>query len=94
MLSACAAGPDFKRPAAPTATAYTPLPLPAQTAADNTLQGNSQTLVAAQQIPADWWRLFQSPQLNALIERAFKANPDVEAAQASLRQAQQNVIAQ
>jgi NodT family efflux transporter outer membrane factor (OMF) lipoprotein len=38
--------------------------------------------------------LFQSAQLNALIERAFKANPDIEAAQAALRSAQQNVIAQ
>ena len=38
--------------------------------------------------------MFQSARLNALIERALKANPDIEAAQAALRQAQQNVIAQ
>jgi NodT family efflux transporter outer membrane factor (OMF) lipoprotein len=94
ILTACAAGPDFKRPAAPEAAAYTPLPLPVKTAEAKTLQGNSQTFAASQQIPVDWWTLFQSVQLNALIERAFKANPDVEAAQASLRQAQQNVIAQ
>jgi NodT family efflux transporter outer membrane factor (OMF) lipoprotein len=45
-------------------------------------------------IPAQWWTLFRSPRLNALIERSLKANPNVEAALAALRVAQQNVLAQ
>lgn len=94
LLSACAAGPDFKRPSAPTATAYMPQPMPSWTVSADVLHGASQTFVADKQIPADWWTLFQSAKLNALIERALRANPDVEAAQASLRAAQQNVIAQ
>lgn len=92
LVSACAAGPDFKRPAAPTAAAYTPQP--ARTASADARHGASQTFVADKQIPSDWWTLFQSEKLNALIERALRANPDIEAAQAALRAAQQNVIAQ
>ena len=94
LLAGCAAGPDFRRPAAPVASGYTPQPLPLKTASAETLQGRAQVFVASRQIPRDWWSLFQSARLNALIERALKANPDIEAAQAALRQAQQNVIAQ
>lgn len=90
----CAAGPDFKRPAAPVAVSYTPQAMPVQTSSANTLQGKAQSFVASKQIPADWWTLFQSAKLNVLIERSFKANPDIEAAQAALHAAQQSVIAQ
>jgi NodT family efflux transporter outer membrane factor (OMF) lipoprotein len=51
--------------------------------------GAAQRFDAQQDVPADWWSLFNSPKLNALVERALKASPDIEAAQAALRQAQQ-----
>src|SRR5208283_4134424 len=35
----------------------------------------------------EWWKTFQDPQLNSLIERAAKTNLDVRAAEARLRQA-------
>jgi NodT family efflux transporter outer membrane factor (OMF) lipoprotein len=35
----------------------------------------------------EWWKTFQDPQLNDLIERAAKTNLDVRAAEARLRQA-------
>lgn len=44
-------------------------------------------------IPAQWWELFHSPALNQLVERALKANPNLQAARATLRQAQENVYA-
>ena len=44
-------------------------------------------------IPGDWWTLFHSEPLNRLIEQALQANPDLDAAQAALRQAQENVYA-
>jgi len=95
ILCGCAAGPDFKRPEAPKVSSYTAHPLPAQTAATPaTLQGEVQHFVVAKDIPFDWWKLFQSPQLNALIERTLKANPTIEAAQAALKQAHENVVAQ
>lgn len=94
MAAGCASGPDFKQPAAPAASGYSPAPLPSQTVSSPAPDGAAQHLDATRDIPYDWWKLFQSPQINALIERAFKANPGIESAQAALRQAEEYVSAQ
>ena len=94
MFSGCAVGPDFKKPEAPTTTSFTPQPLPQETVAAPVSAGNAQKYNPSAAIPFDWWTLFKSPQINALIARAFKNNPTIQSAQASLRQAQQSVIAQ
>lgn len=94
MLSGCAVGPDFASPAAPKVDAYVAGGLPAQTASADTLGGASQRLVPTQDIPGQWWTLFRSPALNDLVEQAIRANPDLQAAQASLRIAQENLQAQ
>ncbi|MGB8518513.1 MAG: efflux transporter outer membrane subunit [Gallionella sp.] len=93
-VAGCAVGPDFQRPAAPTAERYTPQTVPASTTSTAVLAGEAQHFDAKLDIPFDWWKLYQSPQLNSLIVRAFKANPDIESAQAALRQAQQLAVAQ
>lgn len=92
-LYGCAAGPDFKRPSAPTASAYSPQGLPDSTSSTAT-QSEVQHFSPTQSIDADWWKVFQSPAINSLIERAFKNNPTIESAQAALKQAQENVVAQ
>ena len=56
--------------------------------------GGAQRFVAGMDIPSQWWTLFQSPKLNHLVEQALKANPDVGAAQAALRQAHELYLAQ
>jgi NodT family efflux transporter outer membrane factor (OMF) lipoprotein len=94
MLSGCAVGPDFKKPDAPTATGFSPQPILQETAAAPVTAGDAQKYNPAAAIPSDWWTLFKSPQINALIARAFKNSPTIQSAQASLRQAQQSVIAQ
>ncbi len=93
-LCGCAAGPDFQRPPAPSAQGYGTTVAAQETVAAAVLHGQAQQFVAARDIPSEWWKLFQSPQLDALIQRAFKANPDIAAAQAALRQAQAYVEAQ
>jgi NodT family efflux transporter outer membrane factor (OMF) lipoprotein len=85
-LAGCAVGPDYKRPAPPAASTY----LPGHVAVPDA----AQTFVRGQDIPGQWWALFHSTQLNALIDRAMAANPNLEAAQASLRQAREEVYAQ
>src|SRR6267142_1236894 len=86
-LSGCAVGPNFKRPAAPAASDYGSAPIQGETATSPaTGGGNAQRLVAGLDIPAEWWTLFQSPKLDRLVGQAMKANPDVNAAQAALRQ--------
>jgi len=96
MLASCAVGPDFKKPAAPTNAGYTPMgTAPASTTASAPgAGGEAQRFVDGLDIPGQWWTLFQSPDLNALIERALKQNPTLESAQAALRQADENVAAQ
>lgn len=87
LVAGCAAGPDFKRPDAPVAAGYAP-----KTATDKT--GGAQRFNTAGDIPFDWWTVFNSPQIDSLIKRAFKANPSIESAQAALRQAQEYANAQ
>jgi len=93
-LSACAVGPDFKTPDAPTATAYSPSAVTIETHLDGAHTSGSQVLVAGRDIPAEWWTVFQSSALDSLIKRAFKANPSVAAAEAALKQSQELVYAQ
>ena len=64
------------------------------TASAPVLAGESQRFNPAADIPFDWWTLFQSPQINSLIKRAFKANPNIESAHAALHQAQEYAKAQ
>jgi NodT family efflux transporter outer membrane factor (OMF) lipoprotein len=90
----CAVGPRWHAPQAPTDAGYAPTPLPETSASADVHGGEAQHLIAGRDIPFEWWELFQSPALNSLIERAFKANPTIAAARASLRQAQELVYAQ
>jgi NodT family efflux transporter outer membrane factor (OMF) lipoprotein len=94
VLAGCTVGPDFARPEAPKADGYTPEPLAPQTASAAGNGGTAQTFIQGKDIPGQWWTLFHSKQLNALIDEALKANPDLDAAQASLRQARENLYAQ
>jgi NodT family efflux transporter outer membrane factor (OMF) lipoprotein len=94
LLAGCAVGPDFESPAAPEATGYTPEPPPASTAASDTTGGQAQHFRPGVDLPGQWWELFNSPALDALIRQSLAANPDLAAAQAALRQAEENTRAQ
>lgn len=89
LLGACAAGPDFKRPAKPEASGYTSAPLSARTASAPGPLGHAQRFDASGSVDAAWWRRLGPPELTALIEQAFEASPTLAAAQATLRQAQE-----
>ena len=56
--------------------------------------GDSQRIIEGQDIPAQWWELFHSPALNAVVERALSKNPDLKAAEAALAVAHENVLVQ
>jgi len=94
LLAACAVGPDYQRPSAPTVHDYTAAPLSQITAAAPGPGGNPQQFVRDMDIPGQWWTLFHSAPLNALIDDALKHNADAEAAQAALQVAWENVRAQ
>jgi NodT family efflux transporter outer membrane factor (OMF) lipoprotein len=86
--SGCAVGPQFHRPAAPTVTQYSHGPQPAETVA---VAGTTQRFELGKVVTADWWRLFQSPDLDALITEAIANNPSLDAAEASLQASQNNL---
>ena len=94
LVGGCAVGPDFKRPSAPPVTSYTAEPLPEHTAASAGPSGAAQVYVNGADLPAQWWTLFHSEKLDALVQQALSASPDVVAAQAALRQAHEKLLAQ
>ena len=93
-MSACAVGPDFHAPEAPKVAdashPYTPAPLPAMAASGASPAYVPQHFVDGQDVSATWWQAFQSPALDALVQSALAHSPTVAAAQATLRQAEEN----
>jgi NodT family efflux transporter outer membrane factor (OMF) lipoprotein len=94
FAASCAVGPNFHKPEAPAGAAYAPTPLPEMSSSAEIHGGEVQHYIAGRDIPFEWWEMFQSPALNSLVDRAFKANPTITAAQAALAQAQEMVSAQ
>jgi NodT family efflux transporter outer membrane factor (OMF) lipoprotein len=94
LLASCAVGPDFLHPAAPEVTRYTKEPLTPRTSSTDAPTGQSQRFVQGRDIPQEWWALFKSPALNAVIERALNNNPSLQSTIATLRVANQMVYAQ
>ena len=82
VLCGCAAGPDIRSSDAPPTT---------QDNATAQVQ-EPRKLVSGHDISSEWWVLFRSPQISEHINRAFKANSNTEAAQATMRRAQENAV--
>jgi NodT family efflux transporter outer membrane factor (OMF) lipoprotein len=85
-LTGCAVGPNFHEPAPPASSGYGPgepsAPIPGQ------------ALDRSARPAADWWRVFGSPELDAMVREALAANPDLKSADAALRQAHELLAAQ
>jgi NodT family efflux transporter outer membrane factor (OMF) lipoprotein len=88
LLSGCAVGPDFRRPASPAITQYN---RGADPEATSSAQGTAQRFIRGTNPEPEWWRTFNSEALDALVQGALDANPDLVAAQASLEQSQDNL---
>lgn len=80
-----------------TTTQTTPPEITISNASYNTTStsasGEAQTFTQAD-IPAQWWTLFQSPKLDQLVRTALDHSPNLAAAQARLKQAQELYAAQ
>jgi NodT family efflux transporter outer membrane factor (OMF) lipoprotein len=72
VLAGCVAGPNFVAPPAPTASSYT---------ADSTID-------ATLPEPDRWWAPLNSPRLDSAIAQALAANHSLDAARATLAEAQ------
>jgi NodT family efflux transporter outer membrane factor (OMF) lipoprotein len=90
FMTGCAVGPDFVRPKPPAVTQYTHEQAPEQTAAAG---GQAQHFQFGATIAEDWWRLFNSPELDAVVRKAINENRSLQSALSSLRQSQDNLRA-
>jgi NodT family efflux transporter outer membrane factor (OMF) lipoprotein len=75
LLGGCAVGPDYVRPA---------LQLPASFKEDPDWRPAQPS---DGRIPADWWKIFNDQDLDAIAEQVAAANQDVRVAEANYRQA-------
>ena len=94
LTSGCAVGPNFRKPEPPAGAGYSATALPETSASAAVHGGEPQQFMIGRDIAFEWWELFQSSELDSLVKSAFKANPTLAAAQASLAQAQELVYAQ
>ncbi len=94
LLASCAVGPDFLHPAAPNTAGYTKEPLAPRTSSTDTRLGQPQHFAIGRDFPSEWWTLFHSPALNALVQQSLNSNPSLQTAMANLRAALQAVYAQ
>lgn len=89
-------GPDFHHAKPPTTQKYTKLPLPNKTIATPKVPnaGKSQQFVVNKELQSDWWTIFHSQKLNALVTQGLANNQDLVAAKAALREANDTLYAQ
>ena len=88
-LAGCAVGPDFQRPAAPAATGFL-----AAGRDDAAGRGTGLQLAHGGEVPAQWWALFRAPSLDRLVRDGVAHNADLAAAEAAVRLARANALAQ
>ena len=93
-VGGCAVGPDFQSPVAPVGGDYVKASPPVTVATRDVAGGEAQRFTQGADIAQDWWTLFHSAPLNALIEQSLAANHDLKAAQAALLAARENTLAQ
>ncbi len=89
-LTGCAVGPDFVRPDPPAVDRYVP---EGQALVIVPVNGQAQHFAQDVEVVANWWQLFQSPKLDALVQEAIGYNQNLQAAQASLQRSQENLRA-
>lgn len=96
LLTGCMVGPRFQSPSAPLVESYTGKSLPARTvtAAQAGPAGKAQFFVNGKDLPAEWWSLFHSKEINALVYQGLANSPDLESARAALEQTQEKLKAQ
>ena len=90
MFGGCAVGPNFVRPAPPDTDRYT---RELQSEATVSANGQAQHFKPSDTLIADWWKLFESAELNATVNKAIANNPTLQASEASLASSQDNMRA-
>ncbi|HZZ30822.1 MAG TPA: efflux transporter outer membrane subunit [Phenylobacterium sp.] len=88
LAAGCAAGPNYRAPPPPVVSAFVAPPVSKTSLAADPV-GAAQTFETGRTLPAEWWRLFASPQIDALVKEAIANNPDLSAAKSALVQSRE-----
>ena len=91
VLAGCTVGPDFKRPDAPRAEAYTAQRLQVESGATPL---KDQQIKFGENPQREWWHLFESDALDNVVKRAVEGNRTLLEANATLAQARELAEAQ
>ncbi len=94
MLGGCAVGPDFSRPHEALPARLVAEATPDATVSSPVAGGQAQHFVSGRDVPGKWWSVFGSPELDALVEHALASNPSLQSAEAAIRVAEENALAQ
>jgi outer membrane protein TolC len=94
VISGCAVGPNFHPAPAPDANGYVPGKLASPAAEHSGPRVAGQHFVSGEDVSARWWAAFKSQPLNDLIKQSVEHNPNLQAAEAAIRIAQYNALAQ
>lgn len=78
-LTACAVGPDYKRPPPPVVERF------ANARTTVTADGVAQQMRHGAELAATWWQLFENRPLDALVRTALANNQSIAAARANVR---------
>src|ERR1700728_1045374 len=104
LVAGCAVGPNFERPTPPSMQAYD---TPESSTASDTATAAATAAAAADSahlnlaehhntpdadVPGQWWRLFQSPVLDQMLQQALADNPTLTSANATLAAAREAII--
>ena len=91
VLAGCKAGPDFRRPDPPHAVRYTAQRLQVESGATSI---QDQQITVGEEPGREWWHLFHSDALDAVVKSALEGNRTLVAADATLAQARELADAQ
>ncbi|NEW90631.1 histidine kinase [Rhodopseudomonas sp. BR0M22] len=93
-LAGCMVGPDFVPLEPPAVGGYVREGKLPPTAMADTHAGEAQIFRPGRDLPGDWWSVFHNRQINEFVAEAIQNHPDIAAAQAALRAARENVLAE
>ena len=94
LLSGCAVGPNFSPPASPDVDRYTSGPTASPAIERDGSKVASQHFVHGGEVAAKWWAAFRSQPLNDLIRMSVEHNPSLQSAEAAIKVAEFNALAQ
>ena len=94
VISGCAVGPNFNPAAVPDVTGYVKGNLASANPGKGPPYVAGQRFITGADVSARWWAAFKSQPLNDLVKRSVEQNPNLQAAEAAIKIAHYNALAQ